>query len=84
VWKPFQYLDETDVSGSLARAGAATVGAEGTVRYAECLLVVPCTGGGERRPHFRGTRACSALGTRAWLRGVGGIQSSTLTVGSYL
>ena len=38
VWKPFQYLDETDVSGSLARAGAASVGAEGTVRFLSVCL----------------------------------------------
>ena len=31
VWKPFQYLDDQDVAGSLARAGAASVGAEETV-----------------------------------------------------
>ena len=30
VWKPFLYLDDSDVAGSLAKAGAVTVGAETT------------------------------------------------------
>jgi hypothetical protein len=80
VWKPFQYLDETDVSGSLARAGAASVGAEGTVRFFECLLVLPCTG----REDLQGDACVQALGTRAWWLVVGKMQSSTLTVGSSL
>ena len=37
VWKPFLYLDESDVAGSLAKAGAAVACARG--KYAFLGLV---------------------------------------------
>ena len=36
VWKPFTYLDDSDVAGSLAKAGAVSVGHEGTV---SCCMI---------------------------------------------